>query len=42
MKVLFIVKVLYALERNGILRYITGLNEFAPEVKALPEADEKS
>lgn len=24
------------LERNGIKRYITGLNEFAPEIKALP------
>lgn len=25
------------IERNGIKRYITGLNEFAPEVKGLPE-----
>ena len=25
------------LERNGIQRYLTGLNEFAPEVKSLPE-----
>jgi hypothetical protein len=24
------------LEQNGIKRYVTGLNEFAPEVKALP------
>lgn len=24
------------LERNGIKRYITGLNEFAPEIKSLP------
>ena len=29
------------LERNGILRYVTGLNEFAPEIKTLP-ADEKA
>ena len=28
------------LERNGIKRYITGLNEFAPEIKSLP-ADKK-
>lgn len=28
------------LERNGIKRYITGLNEFAPEIKSLP-ADQK-
>ena len=31
-----------ALERNGIVRYITGLNEFAPEVKTLPEAEKKA
>ena len=28
-------------ERNGIARYITGLNEFAPEVKTLTGADKK-
>ncbi len=28
------------LEQNGIKRYVTGLNEFAPEVKMLPQ-DEK-
>ena len=30
-------------ERNGIIRYVTGLNEFAPEIKALaiPERKEK-
>ena len=27
---------LACLEMNGVLRYITGLNEFAPEVKTLP------
>ena len=32
---------LACLERNGIKRYVTGLNEFAPEVKALP-ADERA
>ena len=31
---------LACLEMNGIKRYVTGLNEFAPEVKTLP-ADEK-
>ena len=30
---------LACLEINGIKRYLTGLNEFAPEVKALPEED---
>ena len=28
---------LACLENNGIKRYVTGLNEFAPEVKKLPE-----
>lgn len=32
---------LACLELNGIKRYVTGLNEFAPEVKMLP-ADEKA
>jgi hypothetical protein len=27
---------LACLETNGIIRYITGLNEFAPEIKLLP------
>jgi len=27
------------LERNGIQRYVTGLNEFAPEVKTLPNKE---
>ena len=31
-----------ALERNGIVRYVTGLNEFAPEVKTLPENEKKA
>jgi hypothetical protein len=32
---------LTCLERNGIKRYVTGLNEFAPEIKTLaPEAKE--
>jgi len=30
------------LERNGIKRYLTGLNEFAPEIKKLPEAQKKA
>jgi len=29
------------IERNGIKRYITGLNEFAPEVKAIQDPDQK-
>jgi hypothetical protein len=28
---------LACLENNGIMRYLTGLNEFAPEVKLLPD-----
>lgn len=30
------------LEINGIKRYLTGLNEFAPEVKALPIEDQEA
>ena len=30
------------LEINGIKRYLTGLNEFAPEVKALPEEEQEA
>ena len=30
---------LACLEINGIKRYLTGLNEFAPEVKKLPDPD---
>lgn len=30
---------LACLEMNGIKRYVTGLNEFAPEVKRLPEEE---
>ena len=33
---------LACLERNGIARYVTGLNEFAPEVKQLPAAAKKA
>ena len=29
------------LERNGIARYVTGLNEFAPEVKKLDKKEQK-
>lgn len=32
---------LACLERNGIKQYVTGLNEFAPEIQLLPE-DEKN
>ena len=31
---------LACLEQNGVVRYVTGLNEFAPEIKLLP-ADER-
>lgn len=31
---------LACLEQNGVIRYVTGLNEFAPEIKLLP-ADER-
>lgn len=30
---------LTCLENNGVRRYVTGLNEFAPDVKNLPEED---
>ena len=32
---------LACLELNGVKRYVTGLNEFAPEVKALPPKEKK-
>ena len=30
---------LACLELNGVKRYVTGLNEFAPDVKRLPPGD---
>jgi len=33
---------LACLELNGIKRYVTGLNEFAPAVKMLPDAERKA
>lgn len=30
---------LACIEKNGVKRYVTGLNEYAPEVKALPEEE---
>lgn len=33
---------LACLERNGVKRYITGLNEFAPEIKTLPEEEKEA
>jgi hypothetical protein len=30
---------LACLEQNGVIRYLTGLNEFAPEIKRLPEEE---
>jgi len=33
---------LACLEANGIKRYLTGLNEFAPEIKLLPEDERKA
>ena len=33
---------LSCLELNGIKRYVTGLNEFAPDVKILPDAERKA
>ncbi len=30
------------LERNGIMRYVTGLNEFAPDIKDLPKEEQKA
>ena len=32
---------LACLERNGVARYVTGLNEFAPEVKMLSPEKKK-
>lgn len=32
---------LACLENNGIKRYITGLNEFAPDVKLIPDKEER-
>jgi hypothetical protein len=28
---------LACLENNGVVRYLTGLNEFAPEIRLLPD-----
>ena len=33
---------LACLEMNGVKRYVTGLNEFAPEVKLLPKDKKKA
>jgi hypothetical protein len=33
---------LACLERNGIIRYLTGLNEFAPEIKLLPDEEREA
>jgi hypothetical protein len=33
---------LACLDNNGVVRYITGLNEFAPEIKLLPTADKEA
>lgn len=33
---------LACLEKNGIVRYLTGLNEFAPEIKLLPEEEREA
>ena len=33
---------LACLEMNGVKRYVTGLNEFAPEVKMLPPKEKKA
>lgn len=33
---------LACLEFNGVKRYVTGLNEFAPEIKAIPDADQRN
>ena len=32
---------LACLEMNGVKRYVTGLNEFAPDVKMLPPKEKK-
>jgi hypothetical protein len=36
------VETLAAVEQNGKTRYLTGLNEFAPEIKQIKDADEKA
>ena len=33
---------LACLEMNGVKRYVTGLNEFAPDVKMLPAKEKKA
>ena len=33
---------LACLENNGVVRYITGLNEFAPEIKLLPKEEREA
>ena len=33
---------LACIERNGIKRYLTGLNEFAPEVKLIKDPEERA
>jgi hypothetical protein len=33
---------LACLEKNGVLQYITGLNEFAPEIKLIKDPEEKA
>jgi hypothetical protein len=33
---------LSCLEKNGVLQYITGLNEFAPEIKLIKDPEEKA
>lgn len=35
-------EVVACLEFNGIKRYVTGLNEFAPEIKSLPEDEREA
>jgi hypothetical protein len=33
---------LACLDNNGVVRYVTGLNEFAPEIKLLPTAEREA
>jgi hypothetical protein len=33
---------LACLENNGVIRYLTGLNEFAPEIKLLPQEEKEA
>ena len=33
---------LACLEVNGVIRYITGLNEFSPEIKLLPKEEKEA